>query len=100
MINCLKEKGTFVWIGRAERTFAFIKEKATNAPILAFPNFKMVLKLECDACRMGIGAVISQKRDPLPFLSEKLNGTWQKCITKNYMRCTVHGSIGELLISL
>ena len=37
MIECLKKKGSFV--NEAERAFALIKEKLTNAPRLSFSKF-------------------------------------------------------------
>ena len=58
MIDYLKKISPFVWTDKAERTFALIKEKLTNGPILAFPIFEMVFELECDTCGMGIGVVL------------------------------------------
>ena len=67
MIDCLKKKGPFVWTDAAEKAFAFIKKKLTNAPILAFLNFEKVFELECDICGVDIGADSQKKRDLVPF---------------------------------
>jgi len=71
--DCLKRKSPFLWTKAADEAFILIKDKLTNVPILAFPDFYKVFELECDACRVGIGTVLSQEKKPIAFLSEKLN---------------------------
>ena len=59
-------------------------------PYWPFPNFKNVFELKCDACRVGSGAVLSQEKMPIAFLSEKLNeGKSELLMSKNYMWCIV-----------
>jgi len=60
IIDCLKKKGCFLWTKAADEAFTLIKDKLTNAHILAFPAFEKVFNLECNACGVSIGAVLSQ----------------------------------------
>jgi len=82
MTDCLKKNSVFVWTEEARRAF-----ELTNAHILAFSNFDKVFELECDACEVGIGAVLSQENRPIAFLSEKLDEArqkWSTCEQKLY----------------
>jgi len=68
MTDYLKKNDSFVWTDEIGRAFELIKEKLTNVPILAFPNFDKVFELECDICGVGIGAIPSQGKRPIAFM--------------------------------
>jgi len=90
IIDCLKSKCPFLWTEAAGEAFALIKDKLTNAFILAFTDFEKVFELECDDCGVDIGAVLSQAKKPIAFLSEKLNeGKNGLLMSKNCMWCIV-----------
>ena len=65
MIDCLRKKGVFVWTDEARKAFELIKEKLTNASILAFLNFDKVFEIEYDAWRVALEQYSHRKRDIL-----------------------------------
>ncbi|WZZ34677.1 hypothetical protein YC2023_018078 [Brassica napus] len=71
--NCMRE-GQFQWTSEATAAFELIKEKLTTAPILILPDFDTTFELHCDASKLGIGAVSSQKGRPIAYYGEKLAG--------------------------
>ena len=67
----------FVWNSVCQEAFVRLKEKLTEAPLLAFPDFAKEFILETDASGLGLGAVLAQAGDdgavrPIAYASRTL----------------------------
>lgn len=71
LFNALK-KNEFQWETDQQLAFQTIKDKLSQAPVLALPNFSLHFILETDASGYGIGAVLMQQGRPLAYLSKSL----------------------------
>jgi hypothetical protein len=58
--HTLKKDLPFKWTDEAKKAFDLIKHKLCTAPVLARPSLKRTFKLHTDACRNGLGAVLTQ----------------------------------------
>lgn len=66
--NLLKE-GQFGWSDEAVKTFEQLKQALTSILTLALPNFSEPFVIETDASEIGIGAVLSQQRRSIAYMS-------------------------------
>ncbi|KAL5790450.1 hypothetical protein ACOSQ2_005338 [Xanthoceras sorbifolium] len=57
----LLTKEGFTWIVEAEQAFNKLKEVLSSSPVLRLPDFSQPFVIECDACGLGIGAILSQQ---------------------------------------
>ena len=53
----------FEWSPRCQHAFEKLKRLLTSAPILSFPNFTKRFILETHASGVGLGAVLSHKKE-------------------------------------
>nr|KYP69622.1 Retrovirus-related Pol polyprotein from transposon 17.6 [Cajanus cajan] len=70
----VKKNVEFIWGEKQENAFLTLKHKLTHAPLLTLLDFSKTFELECDASRVGIGAVLLQGGHPIAYFSEKLKG--------------------------
>lgn len=78
LTNLLKKGKGFQWTPEAESAFQVLKEKLSSAPILVSPNYTKPFVLQCDASKLGVGAVLTQLNEdnqemPVAYFSKKLN---------------------------
>ena len=71
----VKKSMGFKWGSEQDHAFIEIKERLCGAPLLALPDFSKTFGIECDALRIGIGAILMQEKQPIAYFSEKLNRT-------------------------
>jgi hypothetical protein len=64
--------GKFSWSEVATTTFELIKVKMTTTPLLVFHDFDLPFELHCDASKIGIEVVLSQRSKPVAYFNEKL----------------------------
>ena len=64
----------FKWGSEQDCAFIEIKERICGTPLLALPDFSKTFEIECDASRIGIETVLMQKKRPIAYFNEKLNG--------------------------
>ncbi|RDY09222.1 hypothetical protein CR513_06447, partial [Mucuna pruriens] len=63
----------FKWEDSQERVFQALKERPTQASILALSKFPKSFELEYDASNVGIGAMLLQERHPIAYFRAHLN---------------------------
>lgn len=72
-IHRLTRKDTpFVWSEECENAFRNLKQKLSDAPVLAYYNQNKPLVLQVDSSKDGLGAVLLQDNRPIEYASRNL----------------------------
>lgn len=58
LTEVIKMNVRFKWGDEQDKTFNMLKSKLISALVLALPNFDKTFEIECDASRVGIGAIL------------------------------------------
>lgn len=78
LTNLLQKGVKFLWSERCQTALDQLKAILSCEPVLRAPDFEQPFKLACDACEVGIGAVLLQADSagvdkPVAYFSKKLN---------------------------
>ncbi|XP_061370669.1 uncharacterized protein LOC133313296 [Gastrolobium bilobum] len=80
-LTSLLQKDAFIWTEGATRAMVQLQEALSHAPVLALPNFAEPFVLTTDASGTGVGAVLSQRDQPIAFFSRKMSPKIQQSST-------------------
>jgi hypothetical protein len=87
----LKKDIPFKWTDEAQSAFETLKKKLCSAPVLARPSFKRTFKLHTDACRYGLGAVLTQDFPVRGKFTKKGKQVHRERVI-SYASCSVNGA--------
>lgn len=68
----LLKRGNFGWSPKAMTAFEELKRAMVTTPVLALPDFSVMFVVETNALDFGIGAILSQRSQPIAYLSKAL----------------------------
>ena len=81
----------FVWTDECDHAFTGVKDALCNAPVLALPDFTKPFEVVCDACGVGLGAVLLQAGKPIAFEGKRLSEAEQNYdVGEQEMLAVVH----------
>lgn len=72
LTQLLRKGVPFTWTTETDQAFNCLKHALVTAPVLALPDFSQPFTVETDASESGIGAVLSQNKHPIAFISKAL----------------------------
>ena len=82
------------WKDEHQKCFDATKRVIGREAFLAYPEFNALFEIHTDASKLEIGAVISQKGNPIDFYSLNMNTT-QKTLHHNWEINPFHGGISQ-----
>ena len=75
--NSKKKKGPVKWEGKHQEAFEKLKQLCTEAPIVAYADYKKLFRVYTDTSEIGLGTVISQVQNEvehvIAYVSRSLN---------------------------
>nr|ABA96448.2 retrotransposon protein, putative, unclassified, expressed [Oryza sativa Japonica Group]BAG99806.1 unnamed protein product [Oryza sativa Japonica Group] len=72
LTQMLRKGIPYVWSHEADKAFNTLKQALASAPVFALPDFQKTFTVETDASECGIGAVLSQDKHPIAYISRAL----------------------------
>ena len=73
----LRKSKEYVWTQECNDAFTGLKDALCNAPVLALPDLNKAFEVVCDACGVGMGAVLLQEGKPVAFEGKRLSAAEQ-----------------------
>ena len=74
----LKKDNPFEWTDKQQQAFERLKQRLMKAPILQYPDFNSPFILYTDASKVGLGAVLSQKKNGQEYVVAYASRTTNK----------------------
>ena len=71
--NLTKKNVRYVWLDKQDKAFKMLKEKLILQPILVLSDLEKPFKVQCDACRHSLGAVLLQEGHAIAYESRRLS---------------------------
>lgn len=89
----MMRKDNFKWTVHAYKAFKALKLALTTTSIFALPHFSKTFVVECDASNGEIGAILSQDRHPIAYLSKALSDKHRVCNFAIVMHMTLNQKV-------
>ncbi|XP_047258242.1 uncharacterized mitochondrial protein AtMg00860-like [Capsicum annuum] len=75
LTTVIQKDQPFKWDEEQAKAFETLKAILVSTPLLQLPNFDKTFEVECDASKVGIGAVLMQDLKLIAYFSKKLKGS-------------------------